>query len=67
MTVNELIQDLQRFPGHFRVIFTPRELCGGGMPEWADARCKRDFTYGPNDEEVLQDRVIVKLDGEIDE
>ena len=64
MTVNELIQDLQRYPGRFRVIFSPRELTGGGMPEWTDARCKRECTYGPNDEEVLQDRVIVKLSGE---
>lgn len=37
MTVKDLIDDLSRFQDASQVVFTPREFCGSGYPEWNGA------------------------------
>lgn len=67
MTVKELIDDLSRFPDSSRVIFSPKDMCGGGWPEWSEAWVSAEMGYIEEvDDERPTGRVIVSLAGEIE-
>lgn len=60
MTVKDLIDDLSRFQDASQVVFTPREFCGSGYPEWNGASASEDV------EALPPDVVIVTLSGEFE-
>lgn len=68
MTVKELIDQLNRVPEGATIIFSPKDLCSSGWPEWAECHLTNEFEYqmvNGKEEEVPTGRLMIELRDEI--
>lgn len=64
MKVGTLIEWLQRFDPEKYVLFTPRNCCSGGWPEWTECHVYADVVYDDHDNATETDIVIVEISHE---
>lgn len=62
MTVDELIMALSQVPGRAEVVFSPKDWCASGWPEWIECRIREEFDY--DESQIPTGRVMIELDGE---
>lgn len=64
MNVSTMIEWLSQFDGESEVLFTPRNCCSGGWPEWTECHIYNDVEYDDDDNPIETGVVIVEVSHE---